>query len=485
MSFDNTYARLPEIFYQRIEPTPVERPGLIRLNTALAGTLGLDLPDDKSKLANIFSGNELLEGMEPLAQAYAGHQFGHFVPQLGDGRAVLLGEVVAPDNRRFDIQLKGSGKTRFSRGGDGRSPLGPVLREYIVSEAMHAFGIPTSRALAMVTTGETVHREEDHPGGVITRVASSHIRIGTFEFFAARHLENEVRILADYVIDRHYPEVRTDANPYAALYEHICLAHARLVAKWMGVGFIHGVMNTDNTALSGETIDYGPCAFMDHYAPDRVFSSIDVQGRYAYNNQPTIAQWNMACLGGCLLPLLSEDEAEARSIGESVLQTFTPAFKNEYQNVMCSKIGLAACDAHFQQVKALLNLMHEHHVDFTVAFRQLCDVPRSADASERFTALFESRDAITAWLKDWRTQIDATTSQEDASKLMRRSNPTFIPRNHRIEAAIRAAEDHNDFSLAHRLIDILKNPFEDQPEHAEYMEPPQPEERVRQTFCGT
>lgn len=480
MRFDNTYARLPEPFFQRINPVPVRSPRLIRLNTALAETLELDLPDDAAKQAAFFSGNALFPGSEPIAQAYAGHQFGNFVPQLGDGRAVLLGEVVTSRGQRFDMQLKGSGITRFSRNGDGRSPLGPVIREYVVSEAMHAMGIPTSRSLAMVETGETVHRETPLPGAILTRVAASHIRIGTFEYFAARNDFDAVRQLADFAIARHYPEVQGNAALYAEFFRAVCRAQARLVADWLAAGFIHGVMNTDNTAISGETIDYGPCAFMDHYNPAQVFSSIDIQGRYAYNNQSTIAQWNLACLGGCLLPLLDADEAKARSVGEEILATFPDTFKAEYQHRMCRKIGLpAATDTDFSLVRELLAHMHRDHADFTLTFRSLGDAT-NATGAERFLSLFSRNAGVEDWIERWRQRAPS-----DGVKGMHSVNPAFIPRNHRLEQAIRAAEDDRDDSMAHRLIDILGHPYEEQPDNAEFMLPPAPEERVHQTFCGT
>jgi len=481
IAFDNSYARLPERFYERVTPVPVRDPKLIRLNRALADRLGLRLPDDPDALARLFSGNDPLPGGAPLAQAYAGHQFGHFVPQLGDGRAVLLGEVVAPDGARFDIQLKGSGRTRFSRGGDGRSPLGPVIREYVVSEAMHAMGIPTSRALAMVATGEAVRRERDLPGGVLTRVASSHIRIGTFEYFAARGDTDSLRLLADHVIDRHYPACREAADPYGAFFEAVARAVAGLVAQWMGVGFIHGVMNTDNTAVTGETIDYGPCAFLDRYDPAAVFSSIDSQGRYAFDNQPNIAQWNLSSLGGCLLPLMQGGEAAARERAEAVLAGFPDEFSEQFHRIMARKIGIEAGDAaDYAVVRDLLRLMHQNRVDFTLAFRRL------AGDEAGLSELFGDREGVAAWLDGWRARLhERGVSLEAARSVMRTANPARIPRNHRLEQAIRAAEDQDDFAPAQRLIEALADPFEDRPEFAEYELPPEPGEVVSQTFCGT
>ncbi|WP_419785581.1 protein adenylyltransferase SelO [Pseudodesulfovibrio sp.] len=484
--FDNTYARLPEQFYERIDPVPVLAPRLIRLNLALADRLGLRFPEDEAVLADMFSGNKPIEGAEPLAQAYAGHQFGHFVPQLGDGRAVLLGEVGAPDGQRFDIQLKGSGRTRFSRGGDGRSPLGPVIREYVVSEAMHALGIPSSRALAMVATGETVHRENELPGGVLTRVAASHIRVGTFEYFAARGDTASLRLLADYVIDRHYPVCRDAADPYAELFRQIADRVAGLVAQWMGVGFIHGVMNTDNTSVAGETIDFGPCAFMDVYSPSTVFSSIDGQGRYAYENQSAIAQWNLSSLGGCLAPLMANGaEGEAgRETAEAVLAEFPAIFARHLHKTMSRKIGIENGNAaDYAVVRDLLRRLHEQEVDFTVAFRELA---RWRQDGASFLALFTEAAEMPDWVGFWRAHLGGLGIDfEDALIAMRAANPARIPRNHRLEQAIRAAEDHGDFAPAHQLIKALSAPYEDLPEFTEYEIPPEPSEVVHRTFCGT
>jgi len=476
MPFDNSYSRLPERFYQRIKPIRVDNPGLIRVNHELAATLGLELPSDESSLAALFAGNDLFEGADPIALAYSGHQFGHFAGQLGDGRAVLLGEVVNKQGERFDIQLKGSGRTRFSRNGDGRSAIGPVIREYIVSEAMHALGIPTTRALAMVSTGEEVYRETPLPGGIFTRVAASHVRIGTFEHFASQEDHEAVKTLADYAIERHYPEARQAENPYLAFFEAVCKAQARLVAKWLTIGFIHGVMNTDNTAISAETIDYGPCAFMDHYNPAQVYSSIDHQGRYAFNSQPSIARWNMAVLGGCLVPLLHEDTVQAHTLGEAVLETFITDFKEAYQGGMCRKIGLDNTQAHFELVSELMSLMQQSRADFTLSFRLLSN----EDHSE-FKAFFNDQDEIETWLSTWQSKL---SDPEAARPVMRAANPAFIPRNHRVEAAIKAAEK-GDYSLTHTLMDILKKPFDEQYEHVDYMAPPEPHEVVHQTFCGT
>lgn len=485
MPFDNSYSRLPEKFFQRIPPTKVKHPELIRFNQTLAEELGLSVPEDHDRLAELFSGNELLEGTAPIAQAYAGHQFGHFVPQLGDGRAVLLGEFVNENGIRNDIQLKGAGRTRFSRNGDGRSPLGPVIREYIISEAMHNMGVPTTRSLAMVSTGETVFREEELPGAVLTRVASSHIRVGTFEFFAARGDHEALQILADYVIDRHYPQLKKYPNPYPALLERVCDRQAELVAKWMSIGFIHGVMNTDNTTISGETIDYGPCAFMDRYDPATVFSSIDQYGRYAYGSQPKIMQWNLSILAGCLLPLLHENSEQAKIIAEPIIQSFQETFKREYFSKMCKKIGLDKPDEKFiELLNHLLEMMHEDKADFHLTFRALAGVAESGKNS--FKEQFSTPERAEKWLKNWQTALRRIgISNEAALKTMRKANPAYIPRNHRVEEAINHAVENGDYSYLERLIKVLDTPFEDHPENIEYSNPPKPSEQVYQTFCGT
>lgn len=485
MKFDNSYARLPEKFFQRINPIKVKNPKLIRINVELAQKLGLELPENEDKLAEIFSGNSLLDGCEPIAQAYAGHQFGHFVPQLGDGRAILLGEVVIANNKRYDVQLKGSGKTRFSRGGDGRSPLGPVIREYIVSEAMHGLGIPTTRALAMVSSGEKVFREGELPGAIFTRIASSHIRVGTFEFFAARNDNDAVKILADYVIDRHYPQAKEAPNPYSALLEKVCEAHAMLVARWMRVGFIHGVMNTDNTTISGETIDYGPCAFMDNYDPATVFSSIDHYGRYAYGSQPKISQWNMSGFAGCLLPLIHDDQEQAKITAANIIQEFQKNFKEVYYSEMCKKIGIAEPTAKsIEMLSRILEMMHNEKSDFTNTFRSLCNAIEGNIV--QFTNHFTATDSAENWLADWKELLkELQIPNSSTFEIMNTANPVFIPRNHRVEEAIRQGVEKNDFSYTDRLIKILAEPYKPQPALSEYTEPPESSEQVYQTFCGT
>lgn len=486
--FDNSYARLPDHFYARLDPTPVRAPELIILNHGLAEELGLDADRLDSPLgAQIFSGNRVPQGAEPLAMAYAGHQFGQFVPQLGDGRALLIGEVVDRAGKRRDIQLKGSGPTPFSRRGDGRAALGPVLREYLLSEAMHALGVPTTRALAAVMTGEPVIREDILPGAIITRISDSHIRVGTFQYFAARGMGDDVRRLADYAIDRHYPQAKDAPRPYLALLDAVMERQARLIAKWMGIGFIHGVMNTDNTAISGETIDFGPCAFMDAYDPATVFSAIDQFARYAYVNQARIAQWNLARLAETLLPFMDPDEARALQQATALVEAFPARFLTHWQAVMRRKIGLATSeDGDMALIEELLDAMRENTADFTLTFRRLCDSALSPDADEAVQALFTRPLAFQSWAVRWRQRLsrETTTSQERASA-MRSANPAFIPRNHRVEQALEAAVSSKDFGPFHKLLAIITRPYDDQPENAAYAEPPGIGERVMQTFCGT
>jgi len=486
--FDNTYAGLPDRFYARLDPTPVAAPRLVRLNVALAERLGLDAealttPESVSE----FAGNRVPDGAVPIAAAYAGHQFGHFVPQLGDGRAILLGEVIAPDGARFDIQLKGSGRTKFSRGGDGRAALGPVLREYIVSEAMAALGVPTTRALAAVATGDPVYRETMLPGAILTRVASSHIRVGTFQYFAARADTDAVRQLADYVIARHYPEAAVAENPYRALLDAVVARQAALVAHWLLVGFIHGVMNTDNCSVSGETIDYGPCAFMDAYDPATVFSSIDQHGRYAYGNQPRIAVWNLARLAETLLPLLAADQDKAVEIAQDTLTAFSPRFEAAYFGGLRRKIGLAAeQDGDITLVNDLLKLMAENAADFTLTFRRLCDAAADPAADPAVRALFADPTSYDLWASRWRWRLGEEGREPVAiADAMRAVNPAYIPRNHLVEAALNAAIERDDFGPFEQLLGVLSRPFDERAEVDRYGLPPAPEERVLQTFCGT
>jgi len=486
--FDNTYARLPGSFYAQVLPTPVPAPRLVKLNRDLAVEFGLD-PDELSIPASveILAGKRIPDSAEPIAMAYAGHQFGNFVPQLGDGRAILLGEIVSPDGNRRDIQLKGSGPTPFSRHGDGRAPLGPVLREYLVGEAMAALGIPTTRALAAVMTGESVRREDILPGAILTRVASSHIRVGTFQFFAARGDVEAVRRLADYTIARHYPEAAGTSQPYRTFLEGVIARQARLVAQWLHVGFIHGVMNTDNMSIAGETIDYGPCAFMDAYDPARVFSSIDRYGRYAYANQPGIALWNLTRLAECLLPLLSEDLDQAVGQAEAALGTFADLFNTAYLEGMRRKLGLTEeREDDLALVQDLLDRMAASKADFTLTFRRLCDAAIGPEGDAAVRSLFEDPASYDDWAARWHLRL-AEEPQNGAARraAMRRVNPAFIPRNHRVEEVIEAAEERQDFAPFEQLVSVLSSPYENQPAFMAYADPPPPDHRVYQTFCGT
>ena len=488
--FTLRYAHLPARFYESFKPVPVPDPRLVAFNKPLAEALGFDLVNfDAEEAAVWFSGNVVPHGAEPLAQAYAGHQFGGFVPRLGDGRAVLLGEVTGRDGKLRDIQLKGAGRTPFSRGGDGRAPLGPVLREYLVSEAMHAMGIPSTRALAAVTTGERVVRGLPEPGAILTRVASSHIRVGTFQYFAARGDIEGVRELAEHVIERHYPELDAgqEGERYLSLLEAVMARQAALIAKWMGVGFIHGVMNTDNTAVSGETIDFGPCAFMEQYEPQTVFSSIDEGGRYAYANQPRIAQWNLARLAETLLPLINDDADEAVAQATELLQRFPEQYEAEWLAVMRAKLGLEqALPEDEALIEALLTAMQRGHADFTLTFRRLADVAVSAEAKAGLIALFERPEEMSAWLADWEERLcRETCTAGERAKRMRQANPAFIPRNHRVQQAITAAMEENDYSLFETLLEVVTHPFDEQPGREEYSRPAEPSEQVFRTFCGT
>jgi len=486
--FENTYAALPANFFARVAPTPVTSPRLIKLNRGLAVQLGLD-PDrlDSPDGAEILAGKRIPDGADPIAMAYAGHQFGHFVPQLGDGRAILLGEVIDADGVRRDIQLKGSGPTPFSRRGDGRAALGPVLREYIVSEAMAALGIPTTRSLAAVLTGESVLRETPLPGAVLTRVASSHIRVGTFQYFAARGDTEGVRQLADHVIARHYPQAADADRSYHALLEGVIARQADLVARWLLVGFIHGVMNTDNTSISGETIDYGPCAFMDHYDPAMVFSSIDELGRYAYANQPRIALWNLTRLAECLLPLFSENQDKAIADAQAALGEFAERFNTAYQAGLRGKLGLfTARDGDPALAQDLLDAMARNQADFTLTFRRLSDAALDPAGDAAVRQLFAEPTAYDEWALRWRQRTGEEPQDPAARRMAMRSvNPAFIPRNHRVEAVIEAAVNRDDFALFEELLAVLSKPYEDLPAYADYAEPPQPHQRVHQTFCGT
>ena len=487
-AFENSYARLPDRFFVRQAPVPVGAPRLIQLNRALATQLRLDAEGlATAEGVAILAGNRVPQGGEPLAMAYAGHQFGGFVPQLGDGRAILLGEVIDRDGVRRDIQLKGAGRTPFSRAGDGRAALGPVLREYIVSEAMAALGIPTTRALAAVTTGETVWRETPMPGAVLTRVASSHVRVGTFQFFASRGDREAVRQLADYVIARHYPEALESENPYLALAEGVSARQAELVAQWLLVGFIHGVMNTDNMSIAGETIDFGPCAFMDEYHPQTVYSSIDTTGRYAYGNQPRIAQWNLARFAETILPLLGGDETAAVKAAEETITAFTGRVETAYALGLRRKLGLlTALPDDLALAQDLLKRMADNRADFTLTFCRLCDAADNVEASDPVRGLFAKPGAFDDWASRWRHRLAKENVEATARRaIMRAVNPLFIPRNHLVEEAIAGAVNDNDFTAFKNLLAVLSRPFDDQPGFARYADPPRPDQIVHQTFCGT
>lgn len=467
--FDNSYARLPDQFFARQAPTPVTRPEIVALNEPLARELGLPV---ESLSAEVLAGNRLLDGSDPLAQLYAGHQFGSFVPQLGDGRAILLGEVIDTGGRRRDIQLKGAGRTPFSRGGDGRAWLGPVLREYVLSEAMHALAIPTTRALAAVTTGEEVLRERALPGAVLTRVAASHIRVGTFQAFAARGDTEALRSLMEHVIARHYPEARGPLDLISA----VTRAQAELVAAWLSVGFIHGVMNTDNMAVSGETIDYGPCAFLDAYHPNTVFSSIDQTGRYAYGNQPNMAVWNLAQLASALLPLMPGDENAAVDAAEERLHAFPEDFGAAWIRRFRAKIGLTTEEeGDGALIQGLMSRMATSGADFTRTFRALAT---GMDASAEIT----EDGAWESWEAEWHARL--ARDPGDAKAVMQAANPAIIPRNHRVEQMIAAAVE-GDFAPFHRMNAALATPFSEGPDTAYFAAAPAPEERVARTFCGT
>lgn len=485
--FDNSYARLSGDFYSRVEPAPVKEPRMVLFNTMLAESLGLTPGAlHNGEGAAILSGNSLPQGAEPIAQAYAGHQYGHFT-MLGDGRAILLGEHLTPDGRRVDIQLKGSGRTPYSRGGDGRAALGPMLREYVISEFMHAMGIPTTRSLAVVTTGESVYRTEQLPGAILTRVAASHIRVGTFEWAAATRERNILESLADHTVRRHYSNAAGLAHPYRAMFRAIMEQQAALLAQWQCCGFIHGVMNTDNMALSGETIDYGPCAFMDAYDPATVFSSIDHHGRYAYGNQPRIAQWNLERFAETLLPLLHSDREQAIVIAEKTINQFTETFEHYWLSGMRRKLGLFTVQGDdLALVQSLLEVMQTNAADYTNIFRALCNAAEQPEHHQAWRSLFPQSNGGDDWLLRWQARLrsEQQTPLERAAS-MRKVNPAYIPRNYRVEQAINAAVAEGDLSLFEELLAVLRLPYEEQESFSHYTHPPAPSDRVYQTFCGT
>ena len=485
-NFDNTYARDLEGFYAPWKADPVPEPKFLAFNHDLASQLGLDGDALKTDTgAAIFAGNTTPEGASPLAQAYAGHQFGGFTPQLGDGRALLLGELIDQQGNRRDLQLKGSGRTPFSRGGDGKAAVGPVLREYLMGEAMHALGIPTTRALAAVSTGEPVMREAPLPGAVLTRVAASHIRVGTFQFFAVRKDWPKIKQLADYVIDRHYPEARNDESPYLALFKAVAEAQARLVAGWMHIGFIHGVMNTDNMSISGETIDYGPCAFMDHYAPNTVFSSIDAQGRYAYANQPVIARWNLTRFAETLLSIAAPDTDRATELLTEAVNTFPETYLRHWLAGMRTKIGLTTeLDGDLELVNELFAAMDGQNADYANVFRQLSKASLGDETPAR--ALFSDDTAFTQWLEVWRTRLASEDlSPQDRAIAMDRINPLYIPRNHKVEEALSAATESDDLAPFNALLAVVRAPYVEVEGQQLYAEPAPNDDTPYQTFCGT
>jgi len=476
--FDNTYYRLSDIFKEDIKPIPVKKPELVLLNKTLAENLNLNFSNlDNQELSELFSGNSLPKGSNSIAQAYAGHQFGHFT-MLGDGRAVLIGEHLSKDNKRYDIQFKGSGKTAFSRNGDGRAALGPMLREYVISEAMNGLGIPTTRSLAVVKTGEDVIRETSLPGAILTRIASSHIRVGTFQYIAARQKKDEIEILLNYVIDRHYPDIKNSKNKATELLSIVLEKQINLVVNWMRVGFIHGVMNTDNMSISGETIDYGPCAFMDTYDPKTVFSSIDQMGRYAYFNQPVITKWNLSRFAECLIPLIDKNQEKAIELATEIINSFEKKYEEKWLNMMRDKLGLFGMDEKDKfLILDLLTWMHQKKIDYTNIFCHLMNENIKEDKD------YEDED-FKNWKKRWNERLKTNNNTPEKSlKLMRSANPIVIPRNHKVEEALEAAEKNN-FKPITRLVEILKDPYSQQKNIINYQIPSNSEKKY-QTFCGT
>jgi len=477
--FDNTYSKLPKSFLENIKPVPVKDPKLIILNKNLAEQLNLDFSKfSDTDLAQMFSGNSLPEGSETIAQAYAGHQFGHFT-MLGDGRAVMLGEHLDKENKRFDIQFKGSGRTSFSRSGDGRAVLGPMLREYIISEAMHALNIPTTRSLAVVSTGEEVIREQMLPGAILTRVASSHIRVGTFQYIAATQNADDLKTLFNYTIDRHYPEIKDSKTKALDLLNLLMQKQCELVINWMRVGFIHGVMNTDNMTVSGETIDYGPCAFMDHYHPQTVFSSIDQNGRYSYNNQPRITKWNLARFAECIIPLIDQDEQKAISIATETINNFEKLYEEKWLNMMRDKLGLFGEDKDDKHlIFELLTWMENNKADFTNTFCNLMDIQSIKDP------IYQNQEYLN-WTAKWKKRLEKNnTEKEKYLELMRSVNPIFIPRNHKVEEALKDVSE-NKLETLNQLLEVIKYPYKDNGMLKDYQQPMSNENGEYKTFCGT
>ena len=477
-NFDNTYANLPDIMATKLAPIAVKKPELIIFNKELADELSLDFSNiNDQELAEIFSGNTLPEGSVPLAQAYCGHQFGHFV-MLGDGRAILLGEHLNKQGKRFDVQLKGSGQTPYSRNGDGRAALGPMLREYLISEAIHALNIPTTRSLAVVSTGENVQRETNLKGAILTRIASSHLRVGTFQYVAAKQDLETLKKLVHYSVDRHYPELKDETNPAISLFKTVMKKQIKLIVNWMRVSFIHGVMNTDNMTISGETIDYGPCAFMDQYDPKTVFSSIDHYGRYAFTNQPVIANWNLARFFETLLPLINPDQKQALKIAENLIGEFDDLYQDAFHEMMKKKLGFITDeDNDKMKINSLLKLMHKNQSDYTNTFRYLTNKKTPQDK------LLNDPDFI-IWENEWQKRIERNQSKEEAIKLMMQNNPIFIPRNHLVEEALSDANDGN-MEKFEKLLKVIKAPYHDYTDQFIYTNPAPTGDRVYKTFCGT
>ena len=475
--FDNTYSKLSDTFKEKVKPTPVHSPELVVLNDRLAKDLNLDFSKvEKKDLSQIFSGNSLPEGSSTLAQAYAGHQFGHFT-MLGDGRAVLLGEHLVNNTNRFDVQFKGSGRTSFSRSGDGRAVLGPMLREYIISEAIHSLKIPTTRSLAVVKTGEKIVRENLLPGAILTRVASSHIRVGTFQYIAAKQNINDLNTLVDYTINRHYPEIKSSKNKALDLLNLVMERQCKLVVNWMRVGFIHGVMNTDNMAISGETIDYGPCAFMDNYNPKTVFSSIDKFGRYSFSNQPPITKWNLSRFAECLIPLIDNNEDKAIQLATEAIDNFQNIYEEKWLNMMRDKLGLFGKTKDDKKlIDDLLTWMEKNKADYTNTFCYLMNI------SIGNSSLYDDKEFIN-WSNNWKNRIFINNISKDKSiELMKKTNPIIIPRNHKVEEALKAANE-NDLEVMNRLLSNLDNPYSEQKDIEDYQLPSNNE--GYQTFCGT
>ncbi|WP_433747980.1 protein adenylyltransferase SelO [Falsibacillus pallidus] len=479
-NFHNSYIELPKTFYAKLNPTPVREPKLVVFNDGLAESLGLNPSNLHTQSgAEIFGGNHIPEGAEPIAQAYAGHQFGNLT-MLGDGRAILLGEQITPEGKRFDVQLKGPGRTPYSRGGDGRASLGPMLREYIISEGMHGLRIPTTRSLAVATTGEPIYRETELPGAVLTRIASSHLRVGTFQYAAGIDSKEGLKALADYAIWRHYPDAENAENPYLSLLQHVIKRQAELIAKWQLAGFIHGVMNTDNMTISGETIDYGPCAFMDTFDPATVFSSIDIHGRYAYGNQPSMGGWNLARLAESLLPLLDEDGEKSLQLAQDAISEFPKQYFTHWLSGMRAKLGIFNEEKEDKTlIENLLGMMHKHKADYTNTFRAL--TLGKLEGIE----LFETED-FAEWKIQWEKRLGRQEqSKEDSEELMRKTNPSIIPRNHRVEEALKAAVENGDYTVLEKLVAVLKNPYAYSADQEEYTQLPEPSERPYRTYCGT